>query len=209
MLAVFLIGAVLGYSLLLGPQFLRSDFRSDLPMADVLKTYPLRGWQIALGEILAPVAVLAGFQWLLLLAGFGVVVFMPVKQESLVVAIGLGAACLLPVLDFLLLIIPNATVLLFPSWVQTGKDGPRGIEATGQRLIFAVGQSLALVLALVPAALVFVAVYFTLKMAVGPIVPVPFAALAAAFMVAVEAVFGVWLLGRLFERLDVTEETTG
>ena len=66
-------------------------------------------------------------------------------------AIGLGAAVLLPVLDFLLLLIPNAAVLLFPSWIQTGKDSPRGIEATGQRLIFAVGQMLVLVLALVPA----------------------------------------------------------
>jgi hypothetical protein len=206
--AVIIIGIVLAYSLLLGPQLLRSDFRSDLPMADVLKTYPLRGWQIALGEILAPVAVLAGFQWLLVLFGFGVVIFMPVKQETLVVAIGLGAACLLPVLDFLLLLIPNAAVLLFPSWVQTGKEGPRGIEATGQRLVMATGQMLALLVALVPAGLVFAAVYFPLKMAFGPIMPLPFAALAAALIVAVEAWLGVLLLGRLFERFDVTEETT-
>ena len=54
---------LMAYSLLLGPQMLRLDFRHDLPMADILKTFPLRGWQIALGEILAPVAVLAGFQW--------------------------------------------------------------------------------------------------------------------------------------------------
>ena len=203
---VFILAAVLGYSLLLGPQFLRSDFRGDLPMADVLKTFPLRGWQIALGEILAPVAVLAGCQWLLLLFGFGIVIFMPVKHESLVVAVGISAACVLPVLDFMLLLIPNAAVLLFPAWVQTGKDASRGVEATGQRLIMAVGQLLALMLALVPAALAFAAVYFPLKMALGPIVPVPFAALAATLILAVEVGFGVRLLGRLFERFDVTEE---
>ncbi|HSY18881.1 MAG TPA: putative ABC exporter domain-containing protein [Candidatus Acidoferrales bacterium] len=207
-IVVMMIGLVLGYSLLLGPQLLRADFRNDLPMADVLKTFPLRGWQIALGEILAPVAVLASCQWLLLLFGFAVVIFMPVKQEPLVVAIGISAACLLPVLDFLLLLIPNAAVLLFPAWVQTGKEASRGIEATGQRLIMAIGQLLALVVALVPAALVFLAVYFPLKMAFGPIVPVPFAALAASLVVAAEAALGVILLGSFFERFDVTEETT-
>ena len=140
--SAFFIAIALGYSLLLGPQVLRLDFRNDLPLADILKTFPLRGWQIALGEILAPVAVLAVFQWLLLLVGAGLLFYLPVKQEALFLAIALGAAFLLPVLDLLLLLIPNAAVLLFPSWIQTGKDSPRGIEATGQRLIFALGQLL-------------------------------------------------------------------
>jgi ABC-2 type transport system permease protein len=112
-LAAIIIAIALGYSLLLGPQLLRLDFRHDLPMADILKTFPLRGWQIALGEILAPVAVLAGFQWLLLLLGFGLILFLPGKHESLMLAIGISAAVLLPVLDFLLLIIPNAACCCF------------------------------------------------------------------------------------------------
>jgi hypothetical protein len=205
-LAAIIIAILLGYSLLLGPQLLRLDLRQDLPLADILKTFPLRGWQVVLGEILAPVAVLAGFQWLLLLVGFGLVVFLPGKQEALMLAVGISAACLLPVLDFLLLLIPNAAVLLFPSWIQAGKDSPRGIEATGQRLIFAVGQLLALLLALVPAGLVFAVVYFLLKLVFGPITPVPFASLTVAVVVAVEAGLGVMLLGKLFERFDVTEE---
>src|SRR5208282_514631 len=123
--AAFLIAIALGYSLLLGPQLLRLDFRQDLPLADILKTFPLRGWQIALGEILAPVVVLAACQWLLLLVGAGLVFYLPGKQEALFLAIALGAAFLLPVLDLLLLLIPNAAVLLFPSWIQTGKDSPR------------------------------------------------------------------------------------
>ena len=36
--------------------------------------------------------------------------------------------------------------------------------------------------------------------------PVPFASLAATIVLAVEAGFGVMLLGKLFERFDVTEE---
>ncbi len=204
----FLIAIALGYSLLLGPQLLRLDFRNDLPLADILKTFPLRGWQIALGEILAPVAVLAVFQWLLLLVGAGLVFSLPVKVETLFLAIALGAAILLPVLDLLLLLIPNAAVLLFPSWIQTGKDSPRGIEATGQRLVFALGQLLALLLALLPAAAAFMGVFFLLYFAFGPAAAVPPAALAATIVLAVEAGLGVMVLGKLFERFDVTEEHT-
>jgi hypothetical protein len=207
-LVALLIAIALGYSLLLGPQLLRLDFRHDLPLADLLKTFPLRGWQIALGEILAPVVVLATFQWLLLLIGAGLIFYLPGKQEALFLAIALGAAVLLPLLDVLLLLIPNAAVLLFPSWIQTGKDSPRGIEATGQRLIFALGQLLVLALALLPAAIAFLGVFFLLKLALGYAAAVPFAALVAAIILAVEAGFGVMLLGRLFERLDVSEEHT-
>jgi len=171
-----------------------------------LKTFPLRGWQIALGEILAPVAVLVAFQWLLLLVGAGLILYLSGKQTALFLAIAAGAFVLLPVLDALVLIIPNAVVLLFPSWIQTGKDSPRGIETTGQRLIIGIGQMLVLLLALVPAALAFAGIFILLKLALGLAAAVPFAALAAAVVVAVEAGFGVMLLGKLFERFDVTEE---
>ena len=209
-IAAVFVAFALAYSLLLGPQILRLDFRNDLPLADILKTFPLRGWQVALGEILAPVAVLAALQWLLLLAGAGLLFYLPVKREALFLAIALGAAFLLPVLDFLLMLIPNAAVLLFPSWIQTGKDSPRGIEATGQRLIFGIGQLLTLALALVPAAAAFVGVLLPLDLAIGPAVAVPLASLAATAILAVEAGLGVMLLGKLFDRFDVTEEhTTG
>ena len=207
-IAAGLVAMALVYSLLLGPQLLRLDFRHDLPLADILKTFPLRGWQIALGEILAPVVVLAAVQWLLLLVDAGLVFYLPGGHTALLLAIALGAAFLLPVLDLLVLLIPNAAVLLFPSWIQTGKDSPRGIEATGQRLVFALGQLLVLVLALLPAAITFLGVFFLLKLALGYAAAVPFAALVAAIILAVEAGFGVMLLGRLFERFDVSEENT-
>jgi len=205
-LAAILTAVALGYSLLLGPQLLRLDFRRDLPQADILKTFPLHGWQIALGEILAPVVVLVAFQWLMLLIGAGLVLYLSGAKTMLFLAIAAGAAFLLPVLDVLLLIVPNAAVLLFPSWIQSGKDSPRGVEATGQRLIFALGQMLVLLLALIPAAAAFAGVFFLLQMALGMVAAVPLAALAAAVVVAVEAGFGVMLLGKLFERFDVTEE---
>ena len=57
-------------SLFWGPQMLRNDLRQDLPATDVLKMFPMPGWQVVLGEVLAPAAILAGAQWLLLLVGF-------------------------------------------------------------------------------------------------------------------------------------------
>ena len=153
---------------------LRLDFRHDLPLADVLKTFPLRGWQIALGEILAPVAVLAVFQWLLLLIEHRAACYIcPANRRPCCWPSPSARRCLLPVLDVLLLLIPNAAVLLFPSWIQTGKDSPRGIEATGQRLIFALGQLLVLVLALLPAAAAFAGVFFLLNFTFGPVAAVP------------------------------------
>jgi len=200
------VASVVGYSLLLGPQFLRLDFRHDLPMADILKTFPMRGWQIVLGEILAPMVVLAGFQWLLLIVGLGLVLVAPGKHDPWAIVIGLSALFVLPVLDIIMFVIPNAAVLLFPSWVQAGKDGPRGIEATGQRVIFAVGQLLVMLVTLLPVTIAFMVTYFPLKFILGPYVPVIFGALAATLILVVEAALGVWWLGRIFERFDVTEE---
>ena len=204
------IAIALGYSLLLGPQILRLDFRHDLPLADMLKTFPLCGWQIALGEILAPVVVLAVFQWLLLLFETILLFYLPGPQGALFLAIALGAALVLPVLDVILLLIPNAAVLLFPAWIQTGKDSPRGVEVTGQRLVMALAQLLVLLLTLVPAAVAFAATFVPLNMVVGPRAAVLAASLAGTIVLAVEAGLGVMLLGKLFERFDVTEEhTTG
>lgn len=206
MLAAIFLAVALAYSLLLGPQLLRLDFRRDLPMADLLKTFPLRGWQIALGELLAPVIALTCFQWFLLLAGVALAIFFPVEHRLLMFSVAFSAAVVLPVMNFLLLLIPNTAVLLFPSWIQAGKDSPRGIEATGQRLVFAIGQLLVLLLSLAPVSVAFAAVYFPLKIIIGPVAPILPASLAAAIVLALEAALGVWLLGKLFVRFDVTEE---
>jgi hypothetical protein len=123
-----------------------------------------------------------------------------------VIAIGVGAAVLAPALNLISLLIPNAAVLLFPSWFQTGKDSLHGIEATGQRLIFALGQFFAFIASLIPAGVVFVGIFFLVRYAAGIVPAVPLAALAAAVVLGLEAGFGVMWLGWLFERFDVSAE---
>jgi ABC-2 type transport system permease protein len=201
------IGILLAWSLLLGPQFLRQDLRQDLPLADILKLYPLRGWQVVLGEVLAPVVILAAAQWLLLFFAAGFLLYAHgLRDGPLPLVIAASAAVALPLIDLLVLLIPNAAVLLFPSWIQAGREGPRGIEATGQRLIFFLGQMMVFTFALTPAVAAFGVVFLLLKLAGGPAVATAFASLAAAAVLAAEAVLGVWLLGRLFERFDIAAE---
>jgi len=207
--AVGVIAAVLmGWSLLIGPLFLRQDFRQDLPLADLLKTYPLRGWQLALGELLAPAAALTGFQWVLLILVVGL--FWQAGARLLGVpawlGAGLSAAAIIPLLNLITLQIPNAATLLFPAWFQVAKGGPQGIEATGQRLIFMVGQLLVFLLALLPAAVLFAGVFFGIKLLLGAALGILAGAFAAALVLAVEAGLGVMLLGWLFERFDVSAE---
>ena len=202
---------LMAWSLLLGTQLLRQDFRQDLPLADILKTYPLRSWQLALGELLAPAAALTGIQWFLLILVVGLL-WQPAAARlgwPSWLGLGFGAALIIPMLDMITLQIPNAAALLFPAWFQSAKSGGAGIEVTGQRLIFMIGQMLVFVVTLIPAAALFAGVFFLVKMLLGTATAIPIASIAAAIVLAVEAAFGVVLLGWLFERYDVSAETAG
>lgn len=198
------------WALLFGPQIVRQDLRQDLPHADLLKGFPLRGWQVALGEILAPAVILTGIHWLLLVVILACA--EPIAHDKvttpLLLAAGAAAGVMLPALNLLSLLIPNASVLLFPVWFQAGKEGPAGIEATGQRLIFALGQFLAFIVALIPASAVAGGVFFLMKYFAGTLLAVPVAGLAATLVLALEAGLGVMLLGWLFERFDLSAEQT-
>ena len=207
----FLCLTLIGMSLLAGPQMLRQDFRQDLPVADVLKMYPMRGWQVALGELLAPATILTGIQWCLLVVAVGL--SSRLSSETAIplgtrLAIGFGAAVVFPMLNLISLVIPNLAILLFPSWLQSGKDSPQGIETTGQRLIYMIALLLVFSLSLIPAALSFTAVFFIMRYVTGWVAAVPPAALAASLVLGIEAGLGLLLLGRLFEQLDLSAEST-
>src|ERR1019366_4615176 len=198
------------WSLLIGAQLLRQDFRQDLPLADLLKTYPLRGWQFALGELLAPAAILTCIQWLLLIVIVGL--FWQSGPPGLGrpewLGLVFGAAFIMPMLNLIILQVPNAAALAFPAWVQTAKTGGHGIEATGQRLIFMLAQLLVILVALIPAVALFAGAFFLVKALLGTALAIPLASIAAALVLAVEAALGVALLGWLFDRFDVSAEQT-
>jgi ABC-2 type transport system permease protein len=204
---LFAAGMVLAMSLFSGPQMLRNDLRQDLPVADVLKTFPMPGWQIVLGQVLAPAAMLAGLQWLLLLIGMFPGEFMkfqlPLEWR---LSVGISAAIVLPFIDLFGLLIPNAWALFFPAWFHLGKDAPRGFETMGQQLILMFGQVLVLLLGLLPAGGVFALFLVGGSFVHWPMLGMMLGAFAAAIVLAVEVGLGIKLLGHVFDRFDVSGE---
>src|SRR5881628_2427587 len=201
-----------GYSLFLGPAILRQDLRQDLANADILKMYPLRGWQVVLGELLAPAAILTGVQWCLVLLATATFSRFPEGNDiPLTTRLSLGAAVAIiaPMLNVVSLLIPNASVLLFPAWMQTGRQPVGGIEVMGQRLIFMLGSVLVFAFALVPAAVLFGLLFFFVNIFLGMIVAAPFGAVVAATVLAAEAALAIWWMGRLFEKFDLSAEMAG
>jgi len=193
-----------GYTLLIGPQYARQDLRSDLSHVDLLKSYPLPGWRIVLGELLAPVAILGSILWLETM-----IVALTFSELHLSwAASGVGAtvlACFALVAPFVCaiqLLMPNAGVLLFPAWIQPPQGRTAGIDLLGQRLIFTFGQLLATLLALVPAALAAGILIFATQWIVGMAAAVAIATAAVLAILAGELWIGVWWLGERFEKFE-------
>ena len=202
---------VYAWSLFIGAQFVRCDFRQDLAAMDVLKLYPLPGWQIVAGQLAAPVVILTAVQWLLLLllailtGGAGPSSQLPMLPPGWIAA----AALLTPFWNGLVFLIPNAAVLLFPGWFQVRADAPQGIEVTGQRLLLVFGQLLVVVVTVIPAALAFGVGFLPLHLAGLPMLAPLTGAVAAAVALAGETALGLWWLGKLFHRFDLATEQGG
>jgi hypothetical protein len=202
-------GMILVMTALLGPQIARQDLRTDLANADLLKTYPLRGWQIVLGEMLTPVAILSVVAWLALLTAY---LALPDATASRVPPelrreAALGLALLAPPFIAIQVFLPNAATVLFPAWVQaTGDRTERGIEVMGQRLIFVISQFLVTALALVPALLVGGLVFAIVNFVAGMVVGGAVAVLAIIALLGLEVWLGIRWLGNRFEALDISSE---
>ena len=196
---------VAGYLVLLGPQTVRIDFRQDLERMDVLRSYPLSGRQMVTAEVVTPLIVLTLGQWATLLVATLCSLGIPSTAISLSerLAVGLAAALVVPGMTMGNLLIQNASALIFPTWVSTDPNAARGLEAMGQRLLTLAGSLLVLVVGLIPAAMVATLVSLPLSFAVG-LHALPFGALAAAAMLFGEAWLALGVLGKAFERFDLS-----
>jgi len=206
-------GASLGigaYALLLGPMFFRRGLNLMLTRLDVVKTYPLRGWQIVLGEMLTPIALLTAFEWLLLIiAALGVhALFRKVAAVPYLPGAGaVGIGLLVPPLGGLMFAIPFAAMLYFPVWMGTGAQRGGGIEAMGQRLIFFAGYVVVLIVALLPAAMVGAVPFFLVQWLADCLPAAVLAAGATASAVLVgEFALVIWWLGHRYEQFDLSVE---
>jgi hypothetical protein len=175
---------------------------------DLLKTYPIPGWQIALGELAGPVSLGTLMQWCSL--GIGILLLRTTAPGAVpppVFYIAGGLALFLPVFNLSSAILPCAGALLFPGWFRPQENAAPGIENTGLRLIIGITQLLAVVAALIPVAFFGALAFF----AVGKFTTVmEWQALAAGgtaiLLLAMEAGLGVAWLGSLYDKYDVTSE---
>ncbi|HEX3730329.1 MAG TPA: putative ABC exporter domain-containing protein [Opitutaceae bacterium] len=198
------------YTFLIGPQFARQDLRGDLTQMDLLKTYPLAGWQIVGAEMLAPIAILSGVLWTALLAATWAAGQLPAAGWLGPGPRLVAAACLaglIPLICGIQLLVPNAALLYFPGWQQAGRTRGAGLENMGQRLIFVFGQLLGFLLLLLPAAGFAALLLFATQWLIGAAAALILAALAAAVILGAELGCGLWLLGQRFERFDLSLES--
>jgi hypothetical protein len=202
LLGAFLLFAA-GMVTLLGPLALRFDLRRDLEMLEVLKTYPVRGRTVVMGEVGALLLVLSVVAGGLTTAAF----LLTLTERSLPplgdrLAILVTALAGIPAVIAVFLLVQNTSVLMFPAWITVGPQRAVGLEATGQRLILTIGSLLALVVALVPAALLFVLVMVVTEALVGGPWSVALGAMGGAAAVGGECWVAIQLLGGVYDRMD-------
>ena len=198
-----------GWLFLAGPMFMRREIRQTLTHLDILKAYPLRGWQIVLGELLSPMTLMTFLQWLLLL-----LVALTVGRTSGAVWLtvgntvvgALGIVLVAPPLCGLMLCIPYAGVLFFPAWAEAPAGQGGGIEVLGQRLIFFAGYLVVLVVALLPAVGLGAVAFLIGQWLANVPVALVLTALVAGAVLAAELTAAVWWLGERLERFDVAQE---
>jgi hypothetical protein len=199
-----------GWMFLAGPMLMQRSLRQTLEQLDILKASPLRGWQIALGQLLSPVAVMTFAQWLLLLMvamAFGAKTGGALLTSANIDAAAIGIALLAAPLCGVMLCVPFAGLLYFPAWTAASSgSGGRGIEVMGQRMIFLGGYLVTLALALIPAILLGGLVFVIVQMLAGLPIALLIAALIAAAVLAAELAVMVRWLGRRIDGFDVSQE---
>ena len=187
-----------------------AQLRQGIAAMDLLKTYPIPGWQLALGELAGPVTLGTLMQWCSL--GIGILLLRTSVPETVIVPPAVlysvaGFALLLPVFNLAFAILPSACALLFPAWVRPQENTGPGIEGTGLRLMLGISQLLAIVAALIPVAF-FGALAFFLAGKFTPLLEwrVVAAGSTALLLLAMEASLGITWLGSLYDKFDVSGE---
>lgn len=143
-----------GAFVLLGPQAVRMDLRTDILRLDIVKAFPLSAESLIAAELAAPLVVISAFELVLLLVSvfalqFGGHYFDFFTTPEFVVC---AFVFVVPVMAIQLLI-QNGAMIVFPAWNMSPDN--RGFSAIGQRFLLLLGNLLTLTVALIPAALVF------------------------------------------------------
>ena len=193
-----------------GAMMMQGRLRTVLEVLDIYKAGPLPGRQIALGQLLAPAAMVTLAQWYaLLVMGLSVLASGSgnVGKLDFSWAGAFAAALLGPLLCALLMCIPFAWILWFPAWAASMGSRGGGFEAAGQRMIFALVYLIAAAVALLPALLLGGLVAWACHLLGAPTgMLMLVVALIAATVMVIELAGILGLLGRRIDGFDVSTE---
>ena len=191
-------------------QLSAAQLRQGIATMDLLKTYPIPGWQIALGELAGPVLLGSLMQWCSLGIGLMLLSIAPPLHPHLgtITAIAGGIALLLPIFNLSTAILPCAGALLYPGWFRPQESTGPGIENTGMKLILGIAQLLAVVVAMIPVAFFGAVAFFAVaKFTTATEWPALAAGGTALLILAMETGLGIAWLGSLYDEFDVSSES--
>lgn len=189
--------------LLVGPQWIRNDLRSDLQHFDLLRSYPLPGRALVAAEAAGSAIVLTAMQLSLLTLAY--LAFL--GNDNVKLSFGdrslalVGAVVYLPVINYVAMLIQNGGAILFPAWVRSGPDRAGGVEALGQNMLLIVAQIAIITVLMVVPATVASGLYALLWPALGGWAEIGRAAVFLGMM-AFESYILVGWLGGVLERTD-------
>ena len=208
-----------------------NDLRTELAHIDLVRTWPVSARRFVLAEVLSPAilsfAASAFGAGVVLTSLFGSrlrealtgqrsqLVLLPRAGDFMGVDTGLATVLLLAsvlpmtaAVSFFSSALQNLATLFVPAWMAHATDRSRGVAAFGQRMLFSAALGLALLLALIPSALLVGA-----AAGVQWLVGIPWSAWALPFWGVLAAAphfalgwFIVQAAGRLWERLDPSQE---
>ena len=191
-------------------QLSAAQLRQGIATMDLLKTYPIPGWQIALGELAGPVLLGSLMQWCSLGIGLMLLSIAPPLHPHLgtITAIAGGIALLLPIFNLSTAILPCAGALLYPGWFRPQESTGPGIENTGMKLILGIAQLLAVVVAMIPVVFFGAVAFFAVaKFTTATEWPALAAGGTALLILAMETGLGIAWLGSLYDEFDVSSES--
>ena len=194
------------FATLIGPYMVRNDLRMDLPRLPVLKTWPITGRELLVGEILAPWVVLSVAVWFLLALAFALSRAWDAGPGDPLgrAAVAAAGAILAPMLIAGQLIVQNAAVVLFPGWVATGGARARGVEAMGQNILMFAATLLSLAIGVMPPLAVAGALGWLFYLLIGWPGVLPAAVVFAGILLGEATLVLTWL-GRLLERTEPSQ----
>lgn len=192
-----------GLLLVVGPQWVRNDLRTDLLKLDALRGYPVRGPAVVTGEVAASTIVLSAIQ--LALVTLAYLAFL--GAGSMEPGLGLRTMLLvaawvyLPAVNFMGMLIQNGAALLYPAWVRLGPGKAGGVELLGQNMLLIAGYLVALGVALLLPLSAAGGLFYLSRTWLGWWSLIP-ASLVGLGVLGLEARWGVERLGRVFEAID-------